>query len=154
MRNGGFRLMAAGMVLATGITAGGLARASGLMDSIGQLSGAATGGSASGGAGGLGSLLSSGSLTSGSTDNVAGILQFCVQNNYLSADAASGVKDQLLQKINGGTAPTSDSAYKDGANGILNSSNGSKIDLDGDGIKKQVTKKACDYILKQGKSLL
>jgi len=44
-----------------------------------------------------------GSLTSGSMGNAAGILQYCVTNNYLGGDSgASGVKDQLLGKLGGG----------------------------------------------------
>jgi hypothetical protein len=105
--------------------------------------------------GGLGSMLSGQSATSGSTGNVAGVLQFCVKNNYLSggnASAASSVKDSLMSKL-GGSA-TSDSGYSEGSSGILDSGNGKKVDLSGGGLKEQVTKQICDKILSQGKSLL
>src|ERR1700761_7246253 len=94
----------------------------------------------SGGAGGLGSLsgLAGGSslqsLTSGSTGNVAGVLQFCVKNNYLSDSSASSVKDSLTSKLTGGS-PSSDSGYADGAKGILKSSSGQQMDLSGGGLK-------------------
>ncbi len=101
-----------------------------------------------GGAGGLPSL---GSLTSGSTGNVAGVLEFCLKNNYLGgASGAASVKDKLLGKL-GGT-PSSDAGYSDGARGLLTGSNGSTFDLSS--VKEQITKQACDKILSQGKSLL
>jgi hypothetical protein len=111
----------------------------------------------SGAAGGLGSLggLAGGSslqsLTSSSTGNVAGVLQFCVKNNYLDPSASS-VKDGLMSKL-GGSSST-DSGYTDGAKGILNSGNGKQVDLSGAGLKEQITKQVCDKILAQGKSLL
>ena len=47
--------------------------------------GGLTGGSSSGGFGDLGSALSGGSVTSSNSSNVAGVLQFCIKNNYLGA---------------------------------------------------------------------
>ncbi|WP_296227113.1 DUF2501 domain-containing protein [Ralstonia sp. UBA689] len=106
-----------------------------------------------GGMGGMGGTPSLGSLTSGSTGNVAGVLEFCIKNNYLGgASGAASVKDKLLGRLGG--APASDAGYADGAKGILTGSDGSKFDLSGDGLKKQITKQACDKILSQGKSLL
>lgn len=94
------------------------------------------------------------SLTSGSASNVAGLLQYCVKNNYLGGDSgASGIKDQLLGGLSGdhkaansdtggGTSallkglggkttaePTQDKGYLDGANGILKSSDGKSLNL-------------------------
>lgn len=100
---------------------------------------------------GMGSGLSLQSLTSSSTGNVAGVLEYCVKNNYLGGSASS-VKDGLMSKL-GGSA-TTDSGYTDGAKGILNSGNGKQVDLSGAGLKEQVTKQVCDKILAQGKSLL
>jgi hypothetical protein len=112
---------------------------------------------------------SSSSLTSGSMGNVAGILQYCVTNNYLGGESgASGVKDQLLGKLGGGSsataaAPTQDKGYLDGAKGLLKSKDGKTVDLGGAGgsdsspmgdMKAKVTKKACDVVLKQGKGML
>jgi hypothetical protein len=110
----------------------------------------------SGGAtGALGSLGGSSlqSLTSGSMGNVAGVLQYCIKNNFLSGASASSVKDGLMSKLPGGAA-TSDSGYTDGAKGILNSGDGKQVDLSGSGLKEQITKQVCDKILAQGKSLL
>jgi hypothetical protein len=109
------------------------------------------GGGALGSLGGLGNGMSLDSLTSNSTGNVAGVLQFCVKNNYLGGDASS-VKDGLMSKLGGSSS--SDSGYNDGAKGILNSGSGSKVDLSGGGLKEQITKQVCDKILAQGKSML
>lgn len=123
-----------------------------------QLGGLLNQGGNSGAAGGLGSLGSLGSglslqsLTSGSTGNVAGVLEFCVKNNYLGGNASS-IKDGLVSKLPGGSS-TSDSGYTDGAKGILNSGDGKQVDLSGGGLKEQITKQVCDKILAQGKSLL
>jgi hypothetical protein len=113
-------------------------------------------GSNSGGGGlsslsGLGNGMSLDSLTSSSTGNVAGVLQFCVKNNYLGGDASS-VKDGLMSKL-GGSA-SSDGGYTDGAKGVLDGGSGKKVDLSGGGLKEQLTKQVCDKILAQGKSLL
>ncbi|WP_321909830.1 MULTISPECIES: DUF2501 domain-containing protein [unclassified Paraburkholderia] len=115
-----------------------------------------SGGSAQGALGnlgGLGSSLSASSLTSSSLGNVTGVLQYCIKNNYLNADAASNVKDSLLSKLPGG-ANTTDSGYTQGTSGILTAGNGQKLDLTGSGLKEQATKQVCDKILSQAKSML
>jgi hypothetical protein len=125
-----------------------------LGDLIKQGGSAASG--ASGGLGGLGDLggaLSVQSVTSGSAGNVAGLLEFCIKNNYLSGDKAAEVKNSLTSKLPGGSS-SSDSGYKSGKKGILNSSDGSALDLSGGGLKKQATKQICDTVLDQGKSFL
>jgi hypothetical protein len=104
--------------------------------------------------GSMGSALTGQSLTSGSTSNVAGVLQFCIKNNYVNANSASSVKDSLVSKLGGQSAASSDSGFTDGANGLLKSGNGKQLDLSGSGLKEQVTKQVCDKILTQGKSLL
>ncbi len=109
--------------------------------------------SGSGKLGDLGGALSGQSMTAGSTGNVAGILEFCIKNNYLSGSAASSVKNSLMGKLPGGSAK-SDSGYGDGAKGILNSAGGKKMDLSGGGLKAEVTKQVCDKVLGQAKSLL
>ncbi|KWF76939.1 hypothetical protein WL93_28310 [Burkholderia diffusa] len=123
----------------------------------GDDSGSSAGG-ALGNLGGLGGALTGGggasSLMPGSTGNVAGLLQFCIQNNYLggASGGASSVKDALMGKLGGNAS--SDSGYTSGASGILDAGNGSKLDLSGGGLKQQVTKQICDKVLAQGKSLL
>lgn len=94
---------------------------------------------------------------SGSMGNVAGILEYCVKNNYLGgASGASGIASKLLGKTKGGT---SNSDYANGANGILKGKDGSVTNLGSIGggnsdLKSKLTTKACDIVLKQGKSFL
>ncbi|QEZ44782.1 DUF2501 domain-containing protein [Cupriavidus oxalaticus] len=110
-------------------------------------------GSTQGAAGALSGLgLSPSSLTSGTAGNAAGVIEFCMKNNYLNADAAtSAVKDKLLGSVSGGTQ---DSGYTDGSRGILSTSGGNKLDLSGSSLKAEVTRQVCDKILAQGKSML
>ena len=115
--------------------------------------GGSTGSGGLGNLGGMGGALSGESLTSGSIGNVAGVLEYCIKNNYLSGSSASSVKNSLMSKLPGGSS-SSDKNYSDGSRGILNSSNGKSLDLSGGGLKEQVTKQICDRILAQGKSLL
>lgn len=110
-------------------------------------------GNALGNLGGLGSSLPGQSLTSNSLGNVTGLLQFCIKNNYLNADSASGVKDSLLGKLPGG-ANTTDSGYTQGSNGILTAGNGSQLNLSGGGLKEAATRQVCDKVLNQAKSML
>jgi len=112
-----------------------------------------TGSGALGGLGNLGGALSGQSVTSNSLGNVTGVLQYCIQNNYVNAGSATGVKDSLLSKLPGG-ASTSDSGFLQGTSGILNAGNGSQLNLSGGGLKAEATKQVCDHILNQAKSML
>ncbi len=93
------------------------------------------------------------SMTSGSVGNAAGGLEYCLKNNYLSGAGASSLKDQLMSKSPGGK-PASDTGYVDGSQGILTSTDGKKLDLTGGGLKAELTKKACDFVLNQAKSMI
>nr|WP_082926482.1 DUF2501 domain-containing protein [Cupriavidus sp. D384] len=117
---------------------------------LGGSSGSSQG--AAGALGNLGGLGSISSLTSSSAGNAAGVIEFCMKNNYLNADAAtSAVKDKLLGSVSGGT---SDTGYSDGSRGILSTGGGKPMDLSASGLKAEVTKQVCDKILAQGKSML
>jgi hypothetical protein len=147
-------------VMATGST-----QAAGLMDS---LSSAATelsksGGSTSNGGMSLSSLsglLNGGdkALSSSSMTNAAGILQYCVQNNVLSANGTEAVKDQLLNKLGiTSTANANSEDYQQGLGGLLNTGKGNTLDLNSLGtsqITEKVKQKACDLVLKQGMSFI
>ncbi|HTV86891.1 MAG TPA: DUF2501 domain-containing protein [Dyella sp.] len=113
--------------------------------------------------GGLGSKLGGmmpggGSMTSGSMGNVAGLMGYCIKNNYLSGSSgASGIQNQLLGKMGGHAS--SDPAYLSGSKGVLQSSDGKNMDLNSVGggssdMKSKITGKVCDTVLKQGKSFL
>ena len=101
---------------------------------------------------------SGGSLTSNSAGNAAGVIQYCMTNNYLGGNSgAAGVKEKLLGSLGGDTtaagndatstssssallgklggtgkttaAPTQDKGYLEGAQGILKSSDGKSLNL-------------------------
>ena len=144
------------LVLALGAPMPAQAQLDMLKNAIG---GGSSGGGDSGGlAGSLGGLASSGSLTSSSIGNATGVLQFCIKNNYLGGadlSSATDVKDKLLGKI--GTqsgSPAASPGYLDGAKGLLSSPDGKTVDLNGGGLKEQITRKVCDKVLDQAKSFL
>src|SRR3954469_24990610 len=134
--------LAAVAIIAMPLLSAGPARAQ-LMD---QLKGAVGGGhSGGGGLGGLAGGLPS--VAQASPGNTAGVLQYCVRNNYLSGNAASSLKDSLLGKKNGSGQHADDSGFKAGNNGLLETGNGQNFNLSGGGIKEQVTHKVCDLVL-------
>ena len=118
-------------------------------DPLKDITGSGLGGAASS----LGSLSS---ITSGSTGNAAGIIEYCMKNNYLSGDSASSVKDQLMGKITGSgdQSPQSESDYIKGSQGIVSGSGGQSMDLSMAGMKGAAVEKVCERILEQGKSML
>jgi hypothetical protein len=101
--------------------------------------------------GGLGGGLPS--VTQAGPANTAGVLQYCIQNNYLSGGAAGSAKDALLGHVPG--SGQSDD-FTSGSRGLLQTGNGQSFNLGGDsgGIKSQVTHKVCDMVLQHAKSLL
>ena len=143
-----YRLSAAGILIAACLPFSAAHAQLGNLLKQGESS---AGSSALGNLGGMGGALSGSSMASGSLGNVAGLLQFCIKNNYLSGDSAASVKDSLMSKLPGG-ASTSDSGYTSGASGMLSGSSG-QMDLSGGGLKAQVTKQVCDKVLDQGKSM-
>lgn len=111
-------------------------------------SGSRMGGAAGALAGNLG--LSMPSIGSSTMGNAAGVLEYCVKNNYLSADAAGGVKDKLLGAVTG--QKPQETGYASGVQGMLQGSDGKSFSLDG--INSQLKTKACDYVLANAKSLI
>jgi hypothetical protein len=114
------------------------------------------------------------SMTSGSIGNVAGLLKYCIGNDYLSGTNASKVQNMLMGKLPGG-AQTKDPAYSDGEKGLLHATDGNTLDLNGGSsgssgasgaagaigatgasgdIQAELTKTACDTVLAQAKSFL
>ena len=143
------------------------AHASGLGDALrGQLGGGGAaessgspglGGLLGGGAGGGSSALSAlglGGLTgSGTASNAAGVLTYCMKNNYLNADKAAEVKNQLLGKLGlGQQEQPKDQGYKDGLMGMIKGDNGQSFSLDK--VKSNLKEKACDLVLDNAKSLI
>lgn len=120
---------------------------------FGQLKDIVGGSGVSGAASSLGSLSS---ITPGSIGNAAGIIEFCVNNNYLSGSNASPVKDQLMGKLSGSQdQPAKDNPdYVNGVKGILSGSDGQSVDLSMAGLKAAAGKEVCQRILDQAKSML
>ncbi|MGK0687481.1 DUF2501 domain-containing protein [Serratia marcescens] len=156
------RLLLALALFAT--LASGATQAAGLMDSLSSAAGelSKSGGDSSGGMSlsSLTGLLNGGdkALSSSSMTNAAGILQYCVKNNVLSANGAEGVKDQLLSKLGiTSTENAKSQDYQQGLGGLLQTGEGKSLDLNSLGtsqITEKVKQKACDLVLKQGKSFI
>ena len=133
------------------------AHAAGLADTLkGQASGG-SGSSALGGMLGGGkemSALSAAGLTSpGTAGNAAGVITYCMKNNYLNADKAAQVKNQLLGKMGlGQKEEPKDEGYLSGLSGMVTGSGGKSFSLDK--VKGDLKEKACDYVLDNAKSLL
>ncbi|HGM6666899.1 TPA: DUF2501 domain-containing protein [Serratia marcescens] len=142
----------------------GATQAAGLMDSLSSAAGelSKSGGESGGGMSlsSLTGLLNGGdkALSSSSMTNAAGILQYCVKNNVLSANGAEGVKDQLLSKLGiTSTENAKSQDYQQGLGGLLQTGEGKSLDLNSLGtsqITEKVKQKACDLVLKQGKSFI
>lgn len=81
--------------------------------------------------------------------NAAGVIQYCVKNNYLNAANANGVKDKLLGMVTG--QKPQQTGYANGAKGLLMGSDGQSLNLKG--LSGKLKEKACDYVLKNASSL-
>jgi hypothetical protein len=113
-----------------------------LQNGLGQGGG---GGGLPGGAGGIPS------VGNASIGNLAGVLQYCIQNQFLGGNGAAAVKDNLLGKVSGGTR---NNEYQSGSNGLLQTGNGENYSLGGGGIKQQITDRICELVMQHAKSLL
>jgi hypothetical protein len=102
----------------------------------------------------LGGITGLGSLTPGNASNAAGVLEFCMTRNLVKAADAATMKDKLLAKAGGPEASQSD-AYRNGASGVVNGSDGSEVDLTKLGsLESNLTQQACAAVLQHAGSLL
>jgi len=125
------------------LAAGASAQANDLLDQLKEKAGAAASSQGSN----LGFKMPAiGSSTIGSA---AGVLQYCVKNNYLGGDAAS-VKDKLLAKITG--QKKQETGFASGAKGLLQGGDGKSLNFKM--LSSKVKEKACDYVLKNATSLI
>ncbi|MDP9995354.1 hypothetical protein J2W30_000466 [Variovorax boronicumulans] len=125
------------------LAAGASAQANDLLDQLKEKAGAAASSQGSN----LGFKMPAiGSSTIGSA---AGVLQYCVKNNYLGGDAAS-VKDKLLAKITG--QKQQEKNFESGAKGLLKGGDGKTLNMKI--LSSKVKEKACDYVLKNATSLI
>ena len=132
------------------------AQAAGLGDALGGKlggGGASALGGALGGGADTAALSAMGLTGSGTASNAAGVITYCMKNNYLNADKAAQVKDQLLGKMGlGPKEEPKDEGYKSGLSGLVTGSGGKSFNLDK--IKGDLKEKACDYVRDNAKSLL
>ncbi len=152
------------MIATTCIAAGGLALVavparSQLLDSLRGAAGSGSGGGAGGPGGGLASGLGSGlggmstpSVGSASTGNLAGVLRYCVRNNYLGGTGASSVESGLVGKL--GPGATSSRQFTSGDQGTLQTGGGQSTSLGGGGLKAKLTHKVCGQVLQHARSLM
>ena len=139
------------------LAAGASVQANNLLDQLKEQAGAAVNSQGSSNSSGGSSALSGLSLGgfkmpaigSSTMGNAAGVLEYCVKNNYLGGDAAS-VKDKLLAKITGQKKQEND--FASGAKGLLKGGDGKSLNLKG--LSSKVKEKACDYVLKNATSLI
>lgn len=106
------------------------------------------------GSGAMGGAMGLPSLSSAGAGNLAGLLGYCVQNNYLGTGTASPVMSALSHKA--GIDPRTDSQYQAGRNGLLDTGGGNTFSLAGagQGIKQQMTQKICTLVLNRARSML
>lgn len=101
---------------------------------------------------------SSQSLSAGTMNNAAGILEYCAKQKLASVTDAENVKNQVLGKLGMDTQQQKeDTNYLEGIQGLLNAQNGQQLNLTTLGnssLAKQVKTKACDLVLKQGVNFL
>ena len=94
-----------------------------------------------------------GLTSSGTASNAAGVITYCMKNNYLNADKAAQVKNQLLGKMGlGQKEEPKDEGYLSGLSGMVTGSGGKSFSLDK--VKGDLKEKACDYVLDNARSLL
>ncbi|MEJ8849994.1 DUF2501 domain-containing protein [Variovorax rhizosphaerae] len=89
-------------------------------------------------------------MGSSTMGNAAGVLQYCVKNNYLAGGDANAVKDKLLGAVTG--QQPQQEGYATGAKGLLQGTDGQSFDLKN--VSGKLKTKACDYVLKNAKSLV
>ncbi|AEN63313.1 Protein of unknown function DUF2501 [Enterobacter soli] len=143
----------------------GVAQAASWQDSLTSAANELTKESSSSSQGGLSassltSLLgsSSQSLSAGTMNNAAGILEYCAKQKLASVTDTQNIKNQVLGKLGLDTQEQKqDTNYMDGIQGLLNAQNGQQLNLSTLGnssLAKEVKTKACDLVLKQGMNFI
>jgi hypothetical protein len=99
-----------------------------------------------------------GSLASGSAGNAAGILQYCVTNNFLGgADLtnAGSMKDKLVGKLGGQDKADADPGFAAGMQGNVVGGDGKSTSIaDMGSLESKLTQSACKAVLDHASSLL
>lgn len=118
----------------------------------GAASAGSNGGSSGGATAGLAENLgfSMPAIGNNTMGNAAGVLQYCIKNNYLGGGDAASVKDKLLAKITG--QKPQETGFASGAKGLLKGGDGQTLNFKI--LSSKVKTKACDYVLKNATSLI
>ena len=144
------------LFLGTAFSANAAGLGDALKDKMGGGSSSGSGSALSGALGGGGdsaALSAMGLSGSGTASNAAGVITYCMKNNYLNADKAAAVKDQLLGKMGlGQKEEPKDEGFLSGASGMITGKDGKSFSLDK--VKGNLKEKACDLVLDNAKSLL
>ena len=132
---------------------GGAAESSSAASGLGSVLGGGSGASSGLGGSALSAVGLGGLTGSGTASNAAGVITYCMKNNYLNANKAAEVKNQLLGKLGlGQKEQPKDQGYKDGLMGMIKGDNGQSFSMDK--IKSNLREKACDFVLNNAKSLI
>lgn len=86
--------------------------------------------------------------------NVAGLLEYCVKNNYLAGGDIGAVQESLLGELGGVSEAEKDPGYEAGLGGLLDTGGGDTFSLGGSGIQETVTEQVCDLVLEHAHSFL
>ena len=116
-------------------------------NSLGSALGGSSGAAITEGLGALGMP----SLGGDTASNAAGILQYCVKQNYLGGANVENVKGKLLDKA-GLSQGKTDESYNQGLSGLLTGTDGKSLNLDS--LKGNLKDKACEYVLENAGSML
>ncbi len=99
-----------------------------------------------------------GSLASGSAGNAAGVLQYCVTNNFLGgADLANAgsTKDKLIGKLGGQDKADADPGFAAGMQGNVIGGDGKSVSIaDMGSLENKLTQTGCKAVLDHASSLL
>lgn len=87
--------------------------------------------------------------------NVAGVLGYCIRNNFLGGDVAVQARSRLLSGLGleEEKAAEEDEDYKAGLSGLLKGTGGGRS-LDLESVSGEIRERACDYVLENAGSLL
>ncbi|SNB76096.1 Protein of unknown function [Arboricoccus pini] len=87
-------------------------------------------------------------VSSAGSSNTAGVISYCVKNNYLKGQSASSI----LNKLSGQSSTTDSDEFGRGQSGQIDTGGGKSFSLSG--VQDKVKSKMCDLVLDHAKSLL
>ncbi len=94
------------------------------------------------------------SVDQASPSNLAGVLQYCLKNQFLGGGDAQSVEQSLMGKLGGSDAAAKDEGFQAGSSGLLQTGGGDTFGLGGEGLQQKLTDQVCDLVLSHAQSLL